>query len=617
MCGIAGEIRFDGTPVDQNELVSRIHTLAHRGPDGEGVWVHGPVGLAHRRLAIIDTTDRGRQPMTNAAGTLCLTFNGEIYNYQELRRELESSGVRFVSDSDSEVLIHLYERDQEKMLKRLRGMFAFAIWDETRQMLFFARDRIGKKPFYYSIDERNFLFASELKALLLNRKPEIDRLAIRTFLGLQYVPAPQTGFAGLCALPPGHFGTVKQHTLSLSSYDRIERVPKFDGDFIQAAKHIRQLMEDAVRLRLVADVPVGAFLSGGIDSSIVTALAARASSHPLQTFTMGFSEFGFDERAQARAFAATLGTRHEEFEAKAGEIASLVDMISSLYDAPYADSSSLPTWLLAKETSRHVKVVLAGDGGDELFGGYRRYQYFLRAIQLPKFFTSMPVLRAVKSFVRRNPKVMRFIRTAKGARESFAEGYASLFAGSYFSEEELSLLLKPDFFIDTERASAEQFIRSHYQNELGAEGALAFDLNSYLPDDLNVKMDRATMAHGLEARAPFLDQELASFAARLPMSFLVTPHESKRILYEAFKDLIPPEIFHRPKRGFQVPLGAWFRTDLRSLFIDRCLSSSAKLALFCEPRMIRRYLLENDRGRDHGNRLWMLLMLETWLEAHS
>ncbi|MBM3204526.1 asparagine synthase (glutamine-hydrolyzing) [Candidatus Uhrbacteria bacterium] len=619
MCGIAGELRFDQQPVQEDRLSMMGNALAHRGPDGGGVWLDGSVGFVHRRLAIVDLSPAGTQPMKSADGSLILTFNGEIYNYQELRQELEMQGQTFRSGSDTEILLALYQRFGEQMLAKLRGMFAFAMWDAPRKRLFFARDRLGKKPFFYRFDHTRFQFASELKALVLEQKPSIDWQAIRLFLGLQYIPSPMTGFEGILSLAPATYGVIEQGTLKLHEYDTFPRQPKYSGSMDQAADQLRGLLEESVRLRMIADVPVGAFLSGGIDSSLLVALMARQSSKKIQTFTMGFPSFGFDERAEARAFAQHLGTDHHEFEARSEDAAALVDQLIELYDAPYADSSSLPVWLLARETKKSVKAVICGDGGDELFGGYRRYQAMLMGHLLHQYHLAKPAALAAQMIGRiaGDPRYTRFAQMTSGFSDSMGAGYAALFEGSYFSAAELETLLLPEFKQRTQASSAGGYIRTHFDESCQAEGALAFDLSSYLVDDLNVKMDRATMAHGLEARAPFLDQELVRFSVQLPLPFLLKRGIQKPMLRAVAKGILSEDILNRPKRGFQVPLADWFRQNLRPMFIERCLSQTSKLNTMMNTKVIQRYLDENDRGVNHGNRLWMLLVLASWLDRYS
>lgn len=620
MCGIAGMWRFKTADVDRDRLSAMSDALALRGPDHAGLWTKGPVGMVHRRLSIVDLSDAGSQPMQSVGGDYTIVFNGEIYNYQALRDELIQQGISLRSTSDTEILLYLYAKEGEKMLSRLRGMFAFVIWDAPQRRLFFARDRIGKKPFFYTHDEQGFAYASEIKALLTQRsKPSLDVDAIRLFFGLQYIPSPRTGFVGIQSLPPAHYGFVQEDgSLSLTKYEAYERTETFSGTYDEAVQEIRRLVDESVRLRMIADVPVGTFLSGGIDSSIVAALMARHAPERIQTFTMGFPSFGFDERNEARDLARRLGAQHHEYEAQPESIPTLVDTMVRLYDAPFADASCMPTWLLARATRQHVKAVMTGDGADELFGGYRRYRAFLRAHSLRDHHLAgaAELMSRGMNVLLRDPRYLRFARLAKAMRVSDADGYASLFSGSYFSSPDESALLRPEFARATASQSAESFIRQEARGA-GLLSALRFDLTSYLPDDLNVKMDRASMAHGLEARSPFLDQELVHFVMTLPLSFLLKYDTPKPMLRSAFQDVLPKQVFKRPKRGFQVPLGEWFRKELRPLFVERCLVSGSPLQTYCQQKEVERYLRENDRGRDHGNRLWMMLVLTTWLQFYG
>lgn len=618
MCGIAGIVKRNGEPADRDRLVEMSAKIAHRGPDGEGIWMNGSVGLAHRRLAIVDLSESGAQPMVSADGRYHIVFNGEIYNYQELRAELEHSGFKFQSTSDTEVLLELYAREGERVLDRIRGMYAFATWDEKTRTLFFARDRIGKKPFYYRLDNGNFEFASEVSALLHgNERPDWN--AIRTFFGLQYVPSPQTGFAEIHALPPGCFGRMHEGGLRMTRYESLDRNPKLDLSFEDAAGHLRTLLQKSVELRLIADVPVGVFLSGGIDSAGIASIAARSSSVKIKTFTMGFPSLGFDEREQAGSLAEELGTEHHAFVAEPNQALAMIDTLVPAYGSPYADSSAIPMWLLAKETRHEVKAVLAGDGGDELFSGYRRYGYFRIADHLRRYGLSWPGIQASRGAYafKKDPRVKRFAATLEGLKHGYASGYAELFTGSYFNQSDIRLLLRPEFLAETQEAAASRFIADHFQKELGLEGALDFDLRSYLSDDLNVKLDRASMAYALEARCPLLDQEILHFAAHLPSAYTIERREPKALLKAALKDIVPQEVFARPKRGFQVPLSEWLRGPLRSAFVERCLSSDVTLLEICQESFIRQILQENDRGIDHGNRLWMLFALSTWLESYA
>ncbi len=617
MCGIGGLLSAQGRPVDRDRLVRMSGAIAHRGPDGDALWVEGAAGLAHRRLAIVDLSPNGAQPMASVDGRFVVVFNGEIYNYKELREPLTVDKEPFQSTSDTEVLLKLYERHGEKMLEMLRGMFAFAIWDAQKKELFFARDRIGKKPFFWMNDERGFAFSSELGSLVASDKRDVDWDAIRLFLGLQYVPSPRTGFVGVHALPPSHCGFVRGGNVEVKRYASFDVEPNIETSFEDAAKRVRERLDESVRLRMIADVPVGTFLSGGIDSSAVACLMAKRSSTPIKTFTMGFPSLGYDERTEARSLATTLGAEHHEFEASPAEALRVIDDVLDAYQAPFADASAIPTYLLARETRRHVKAVMTGDGGDELFGGYRRYRYFAKALQW-RALGRLPVLGSIDvgGIKRLNPKILRMMRTIQALSAGDAAGYAELFTGSYFSERDLGALHDPDFAKRTQGSRAESFIMQSIRTK-GVEAAMEFDLNSYLPDDLNVKMDRATMAHGLEGRSPLLDQELVSYVTRLPVEYRLSSRGQKALLVEALRDIVPNDVFARPKRGFQVPLAEWFRDELRSSFVERCLSSDARLLTICRKEEVTRYLHENDRGVDHGNRLWMLLSLATWLERYG
>ena len=593
-------------PVSLDGLQAMSGALAKRGPDHEGIWHDGRVGLVHRRLSIIDLSDAASQPMWDATGRYAIVFNGEIYNYQELRGELVRDGVSFRTTSDTEVLLALYIRERAACLERIRGMYAVAVWDTQTQELFFARDRIGKKPFFYRhVPGELFWFGSELKAITraMPTRPDVDAAAIRLFLGLQYVPAPLTGFQGIASLPPGHWGTVSANgELSIHAYHVWKREPSFTGTMHEAAHETRRLLEQAVARRLIADVPLGVFLSGGIDSTAVATLMAQQSASPIQTFTMGFPSFGADERAEAALTTKRLGGECHTFEARPEASRALVDTLVDLYDAPYADSSCLPTYLLAQQTHAHVKAVLTGDGGDESFGGYRRYRYFAqldRVHALDRSRIGAPLMRKLGGWLH-DPRWTRAASTLTELDASYGRAYGSMFTGAYFSTPE-----------------SVEYVASRYTESLGVLGALEFDVRSYLPDDLNVKMDRATMAWGIEARSPLLDQDLVEFACTLPREFLFDRRSGKKVLCEALRGVVPEDVFARPKRGFQVPLAAWFCGPWRALFVERCLPAHSKLWEFVEKSEVETLLTANDRGIDHGNRMWMLLVLSTWLEHSS
>lgn len=610
MCGIAGIITKNGTPPDEGMLRRMTSTLAHRGPDGEGVWVVPGAGLGHRRLAIIDLSETGAQPMHSSDGRFSIIYNGELYNYKELRKEFGSRGSVFRSTSDTEVLLESYRYFGRDCVKHLRGMFAFAIWDSEKKELFFARDRIGKKPFFYrTLPNGDIAFASELKALLPLAHAPVDACAIRLFFGLQYVPSPRTGYEGIYSLPPGYRGFANASGVRTELYNDWKDVtPAMEGS---AEEMIRRLLEEAVKARLQADVPVGAFLSGGIDSAAVVAFASKHVSSPIRTFTMGFPETYMDERAEARHLADYFHTDHTEFEAKPEDLLALGPEIIAQYDAPYADSSALPLWLLARATAKEIKVVLTGDGGDELFGGYRRYMAYAQALGLSKLPVLPPALLAAGQFVP-DPDLMRMGETVFHAVNDPGRAYGELFTGSYFPTSRSSILTD-EFRHATSSCDPVHFINDRMKGEgKPLERAMRFDLDSYLPDDLNVKMDRATMAFGLEARAPFLDHFLVGFALGLPLKTKVNHGNTKVVLKRSLKGILPAEVLKRRKRGFQVPLARWFRGPLAAHWKERCLAPSSKLAEYVDLKQAEQLFRENERT-DHGNRMYMLYALSEWL----
>ncbi|MDQ7815054.1 MAG: asparagine synthase (glutamine-hydrolyzing) [Patescibacteria group bacterium] len=623
MCGIAGIVKTDGSAPEEGLLRSMSRSIIHRGPDGSGLWSSSGVGLVHRRLAIIELNDFGRQPMIDETGSLALVFNGEIYNYKELRDDLAALGAKFRTNTDTEVIIEAYRAWGTSCVKRFRGMFAFALWDGHEKKLFAARDAIGKKPFFYALLENGDLaFASEIKALGYCLPLRPDWNAVRLFLGLQYVPSPLTGFDGVRQLSPGHFFVWHDGKMEMTQYNdwndhRISDQGSMAKSEDELAKMLLEKLEDSVKVRqLAADVPVGAFLSGGIDSAAVVAMAVKHVARPLQTFTMGFPVMRLDERREAREIAKFFHTDHYEFEARPDDMIELLDELVAHYDAPYADSSALPVWLLSKETAKEIKVVLNGDGGDELFGGYRRYGAYERALRL----CEVPIIGSMAApasiYVGRILRDVRFkrmgetVRTLNVCREL---AYGELFCGSYFSTKRLPSVFRRDFLEKTESTDAVQFVAKQMDGGFGLGAAMFFDLTSYLPDDLNAKMDRATMRFGLEARAPFLDQEMVKFALSVPLKYKVNQGKKKILLRRALAGVLPDDVLNRPKRGFQVPLAQWFRGPMAKVLEERCLGVDSPLREIADEQGVRRLISRNAKGFDHGNRLWMLLTLSSWL----
>ncbi len=621
MCGICGQLYFDPErPVKSEQLRRMAGSLAHRGPDGEGVWIERNVGLAHRRLAIIDLRPEAGQPMTNEDGTVWITFNGEIYNFPELRKDLESRGHVFRTNSDTEAIVHAYEEYGRDCLQRLRGMFAFAIWDVRGQTLFLARDRLGKKPLFYYVDKETFIFASEIKAILADdavaRTPE--PAAIDHYLALGYVPAPLSAFKGIKKLPAAHWMEVKNGRLEIGRYWRLHYLPKRRISFGDAIAELQARFEEAVRIRLMSDVPLGAFLSGGVDSSAVVAYMARNSSRPVKTFSVGFEDDAFDERPFARMVAERYGTEHTELMVEA-PVADILPRLVWHYDEPFGDPSAVPSYAIAQLTRKYVTVVLNGDGGDENFAGYNRYtidRLFRHADAVPGALRA-----ALASIMRTFPAEWRergILRKASKISDLLAlspeRRYARWFG--QFAPEERYELYSDDFRRWANGSDAEEiFVNLLAENaaNVGVDRALGTDVRLYLADDLLVKMDRATMAHSLEGRSPFLDHEFMEFVASLPPEMKLRGANRKVVLKQALRGTIPDEVLDRPKMGFSAPIASWFRNELRDMAHDVLLSSRAFQLGYFRREAVEGLLAEHAAAeRDHSDKLWDLLVLELW-----
>ncbi len=618
MCGIAGRLNFrTGAPVDPGILHGMGDLLAHRGPDGEGFWHQEAVGLAHRRLAIVDLSDAARQPMTAEDPRVRVVLNGEIYNFRELRRELESRGHRFRTRSDTEVLLAAYAAHGIDCLSRLRGMFAFALWDGGRRRLLLARDRTGKKPLYYRLDADGIVFASEPKAFLADPAFEVrpDMAALSDYLTYHYVPAPGSAFAGVRRVPAAHYLLVEDGQMRLERYWRLRYQPKRSLPEADAAAELLEHLRDAVRCRLVADVPLGAFLSGGIDSSAVVALMAEAGAAPVRTFSIGFEEREYDELPYARLVARRYGTDHHEFVVRP----EAVDVLPRLvwhYNEPYADASAIPTLYLAELTRRHVTVALNGDGGDESLAGYRRYlaggiagRYAGLAGPLRRPLAA--ALSALPAPGRRMAYARRFLATLG---EPPARRYASL--ASHLDPALKEELTTEEFRRAAgDRDSLEHVAQAFRREEGGdlVDAALAADVETYLPDDLLVKVDIATMSHGLEGRSPFLDHRLMEFCAGLPSDLKVRGLTTKYLLKRAARELLPAPVIDRPKQGFGVPIDRWLRGALRPMLHDVLLDARTLGRGYVREPVVRRLLDEHGRGvRGWHAQLWSLLVLELW-----
>jgi asparagine synthase (glutamine-hydrolysing) len=621
VCGIAGTVAPALTGVNHvSEMTAR---QTHRGPDAAGVWGDGQCVLGHRRLAVIDLSGRGCQPMTDETQKLHLVFNGEIYNFRELRHELQLAGHRFMSDTDTEVILHGYRRWGTDLIPRLRGMFALALWDVERRRLFLARDRVGKKPLFYAHVGDRLVFASEIQGILGDPgvPRDVDWAAIDSYLSWGYVPAPATGFDAIRKLPPAHWMTVdvtgRTPQVRLERYWQLAYEPKSRLTLPAAAAELREVLTEAVRLRLLSDVPLGAFLSGGIDSSIVVGLMAELSSQPVKTFSIGFDEAAYSELPHARRVADLWATDHHEQVVRPDALGLLPELVRH-YGEPYADSSAIPTYYVAQLARRHVTVALNGDGGDESFAGYERYRANAVAARLGGFPGSRAGATLASRLLPDSPDPKSRMRRARRffevANEPMAQRYARWVG--YFSEVEKQALyrgpLRP--LLAGERPlSWMQGLLDGTAALSPVDAAMSVDVRSYLPYDLLVKVDITSMAHSLEARSPLLDHHVMEFAAQLPVEYKLHRGQTKRLLLHAFPDLLPRENVNRRKMGFAIPVGTWFCGPLRELLQDTLLGADSRVATSLDRAALTALVRDHVTGRaENSAKLWSLLMLDLW-----
>lgn len=613
MCGIAGLVTAPGQPAPDPALGRRMNAaIVHRGPDDEGLHHDERALLGMRRLSIIDVAG-GHQPMHAAEGQVCIVFNGEIYNYRELRAGLERDGHAFASHSDTEVILQGYLRDGVAIFERLDGMFAVAIWDRRSGELVLARDRFGEKPLYYACDDRRLLFGSELKSLL--QSPDCPRAladdALRAYLAYGYVPAPLSVFAGVSKLPPAHYLRYRDGRASLHRYWRPSLAPKSSFSDEEAAERLEALLERAVASRLVSDVPFGAFLSGGLDSSTVVALMARQMDRPVKTFTIGFREAAYSELDDARLVARHLGTEHHELVVEPDAV-ELLHRLAWHFDEPFADSSAVPTFLVSELARAHVKMVLTGDGGDEMFGGYDRYLRLLRLERLGGLRRPAAALLGAAGTLAPGQHGERLSRVGERLRLPFDERYLS---GVAVMRADIAQGLRPG-------AGGPRHFHlpalDDPESHLGAGGealdrAVAIDLQSYLPDDILVKLDRMAMAASLEGRSPFMHPELAQFALQLPVHQRVRGGRGKHLLRAVAGKWLPPRASSKPKQGFAIPLADWFRGPLRMLAADTFASRGFRERGLMQPAAVDALLRDHvERGIDRSEALWQALCLELW-----
>jgi asparagine synthase (glutamine-hydrolysing) len=618
MCGIAGRFNFrSGAPIDAGLLRGMCDLLVHRGPDADGVWTNGEVGFGHRRLAIIDLSAAGRQPMGDA--DLCVTFNGEIYNFIDLRRELEALGHQFRTKTDTEVILAAYRQWGVDCLGHLRGMFAFALWDGAKRRLFVARDRVGKKPLHYLLDNDGIAFASEPKAFLADpafeARPNFP--ALSAFLSYQYVPSPLSAFQGVHKLPAAHYLLVEDGHVRVDRYWKLSYATKRQLTEEDACAELRHRLREAVKLRLISDVPLGAFLSGGIDSSAVVAMMAELSASPVKTFSIGFDEAAYDETAYARMIASRYGTEHHEFIVRP-DATEIFPHLVWHYNEPYADASAIPTYYLSQLARRHVTVALNGDAGDENFAGYSRYVTPGVAQQFDRL---PPALRkAVNSVARSAPAPQRadsFVYKGRQWLRRVSDHPARRYSRrvSVFDPELKTDVCLPEFLDVTGGAEPDLLLGAFAASDAPdfIDAVLDVDVNHYLSDCLLVKVDIATMAHSLEGRSPMLDHEFMEFAASLPSQLKLRGATTKYIFKQAVRDLLPADVIDRPKKGFSVPLELWFRGELREMSGDLLLDGRLAERGYFKPDAVKRLLEEHWRGAANWHsQLWSLLMLESW-----
>lgn len=632
MCGITGIFAFNLVgKFNMINLAAATQSLEKRGPDNQSLYSDSWVGLGHRRLSIIDTTAAGHQPMWDENGRYAIIYNGEIFNFQELRKELEADGISFISNSDTEVLLKVFIQQKEKCLNRLNGFFAFCIYDKQEATFFIARDRYGVKPLLYLFDEDKFLFGSEMKAMMAyGISKDIDFTSLYTYLQLNYIPAPRTIFKQVKKLLPGHFAKVSRGHLELEQYYTIpydrERAEKDNLSYDHAKKRLHELMEESVQKRLVADVSLGCFLSGGVDSTVVTALASR-HKRDMHTFSIGFKdEKFFDETEYATLAAKHLKTGHTVFSLTNADLYKHVHAILDSIDEPFADSSAINVFILSKETRKYATVALSGDGADEMLAGYNKHAAFYRAIHpgiKERAVTSLlPLWRALpksRSSAFTN-KVRQFQRFAEGTKLSAKERYWK-WAGFASEAEVLSLFseISLQHYADQEyREYKENLLRAIPKHER-INDVLLTDTQLVLPNDMLTKVDLMSMAHGLEVRTPFLDYEVVNFLFSLPERYKINENFRKRVLQDAFKDLLPAKLYNRPKKGFEVPLLKWFKNEMRSMIAEDLLSekfiSEQGIFNYAEIDKLKKKLFSSNPEDIHA-RIWALIVFQWWWKKY-
>jgi len=622
MCGICGIFDYGSRKdVSQALLRKMCDTIIHRGPDEEGYYTSGSIGLGMRRLSIIDL-QTGQQPIHNEEKSVWVINNGEIYNFQELRESLQKKGHHFYTKSDTEVIVHLYEDHGIDCVQHLRGMFAFAIWDTNEQKLFLARDRLGKKPLSYTLHNGTFLFGSEIKCILAHPaiSKKVDLRSLDSYLTYQYVPGPASIFEGISKLPPAHTLTCdRSGQVRIQQYWDMDYRNKWSLSEEEYCVQIRERLKEATKIRMISDVPLGAFLSGGIDSSAVVGMMSEVSPTPVKTFSIGFEEQEYSELAYARQVAELFGTDHTEFIVKP-QMVEVLEKLMWHYGEPYADSSAFPSYYLANETRKFVTVALCGDGGDENFAGYLMYRALKRAHTLARIYRSMggKAIKRLMDLIPTSAERVDFIRKAKKAATVLLKPPSSMNIHwySFFNDEQKDMLYTDRMKNILDGVDADEFMARSFRNapvDHWLDRLLYTDIKTYLPEDLLVKMDIATMANSLEVRSPFLDHRFMEFTAKIPFHLKLKGSTLKHILKKSMEGFLPKNILHRRKMGFGLPIIEWFRTDLKDYVRDVLLSEACLDRGYFKKDYIEEILDEHMfQNKNHANRIWALLMLEIW-----
>ena len=624
MCGIAGIVDFKGNSIDNSLLKAMCDAMIHRGPDDEGYYFSNDsgasVGLGHRRLSIIDL-ERGHQPIFNEDKTTCIVHNGMIYNFKELKNYLEKSGHKFKTNSDSEVIVHLYEEKGEQFVEYLRGVFSLAIWDSAKQRLILAKDFLGKKPLFYSHFGNKVIFASELPALLKEGtiSKDIDSASIDSYLTYLCIPAPNSIYRSIKKVQPAHMVIFEKEKKRNLCYWQLDFRKKININQHDATQELLRVLKQAVKIRLISDVPLGVLLSGGVDSSTVVALIREVTGEKIKTFSVGFRESDFNELPYARIVAKRFDTEHHEFFVEP-HIQDLLPKLVRHFGEPFADSSAIPTYYLAHMASKHVKVVLNGDGGDEVFIGYRHHLANLLAEKINKFpyiLRNEILFNLVKLFTKQAPynsSLGHIRRFAEAANLSRGERYKRWVC--FYDDRMKQDLYSEEFKRELVNNVADDPILDIFEKNADLdviEASLLADISVNLPNDLIVKMDIASMANSLEARSPFLDRQLIEFVASLPMEIKMKGFKLKYLLKSAVDDIVPHKNLYRPKKGFAVPLRYWFKGNLKSYLFGILLSDNARIRKIFNMEYVRKLVRQHVEGkRDYSHYLWLLLMLELW-----